>query len=65
MNLNKKLTFSGFLKLLKAKKLHVRIKKLFRICIKLILLGVRSMEDFESLSVALEFRDKYGLKFDW
>ena len=62
--LNNKPTLSGFLQLLKALKLHVRIKKLFRIFIKLILLGVRSMDNFESLSVALEFRDEYGLKFD-
>ena len=65
MMVNKKPIFSGFFRLLKAIKLHVRIKKLFRIFIKLILLGLRSMDNFESLSIAFESRDKYGLKFDW
>ena len=62
---NNKPIFSGFFRLLQAIKLYVRIKKLFRIFIKLKLLGLRSMDDFESLSIALESRDKYGLKFDW
>ena len=56
---------SGFFQLLKAIKLHVRIKKLFRIFIKLILLGLRSMEDLESLSIVLESRNEYRLRFDW
>ena len=62
---NNKPIFSGFFRLLKAIKLYVRIKKLFRIFIKLELLDLRSMDNFESLSIDLESRDKYGLKFDW
>ena len=62
---NNKPIFSGFFRLLKAIKLYVRIKKLFRIFIKLKLLDLRSMDNFESLSIALESRDEYGLKFDW
>ena len=62
---NNKPTFSGFFRLLKAIKLYVRIRKLFQIFIKLILLDLRSMDNFESLSIALESRDKYGLKLDW
>ena len=49
---NNKPIFSGFFQLLKAIKLYVRIKKLLRIFIKLKLLDLRSMDNFESLSIA-------------
>ena len=58
---NNKPVFSGFFRLLKAIKLYVRIKKLFRIFIKLKLLDLRSMDDFESLSIAMESRDEFRL----
>ena len=63
--INNKPIFSGFFRLLKDIKLYVRIKRLFRNFIKLKLLDLRSMDNFESLSIAYESRDKYGLKFDW
>lgn len=49
---NNKPIFSHFLRLLKDIKLYVRIKRLFRNFIKLKLLDLRFMEDFESISIA-------------
>ena len=62
---NSKPICSGFYQLLKAIKLHVRIKSLSEFSIRLLLRGLRAKAYLENLSILLESRNKYRLKFDW